>query len=108
MLLFLLRVIIMLTLIRLKAYLKIDYDDEDDDLIELLDSSVAVIASSTGVDVFRIINGGNTDLKALYILIQKKVCKRLYDEQSVSGSILAGLYLKLTTLYKKAVKDGEI
>ena len=98
----------MLTLIRLKAYLKIDYDDEDDDLKELLDSSVAVIASSTGVDVFRIINGANTDLKALYILIQKKVCKRLYDEQSVSGSILAGLYLKLTTLYKKAVKDGEI
>ena len=97
----------MLTLIRLKAYLKIDYDDEDDDLTELLDS-VAVIASSTGVDVFRIINGGNTDLKALYILIQKKVCKRLYDEQSVSGSILAGLYLKLTTLYKKAIKDGEI
>ena len=93
---------------RLKAYLKIDYDDEDDDLTELLDSSVAVIASSTGVDVFRIINGGNTDLKALYILIQKKVCKRLYDEQSVSGSILAGLYLKLTTLYKMAIKDGEI
>ena len=54
----------MLTLMRLKAYLKIDYDDEDDDLTELLDSSVAVIASSTGVDVFRIINGGNTDLKA--------------------------------------------
>ena len=52
----------MLTLMRLKSYLKIDYDDEDDNLTELLDSSVAVIASSTGVDVFRIINGGNTEL----------------------------------------------
>ena len=98
----------MLTLIRLKAYLKIDYDDEDDDLNDLLASSVAVIADSTGVDVYRILNGSNADLQALYLLIQKKVCKRLYDEQSVSGSILAGLYLKLTTLYKKAIKDGEI
>lgn len=98
----------MLTLIRLKAYLKIDYDDEDDDLNDLLASSVAVIADSTGVDVYRILNGNNADLQALYLLIQKKVCKRLYDEQSVSGSILAGLYLKLTTSYRKAVKDGEV
>lgn len=98
----------MLTLIRLKAYLKIDYDDEDDDLNDLLASSVAVIADSTGVDVSRILNGNNTDLQALYLLIQKKVCKRLYDEQSVSGSILAGLYLKLATSYRRAVKDGEV
>lgn len=98
----------MLTLTRLKAYLKIDYDDEDDDLNDLLASSIAVIADSTGVDVYRILNGNNEDLQALYLLIQKKVCKRLYDEQSVSGSILAGLYLKLTTSYRKAVKDGEV
>lgn len=98
----------MLTLIRLKAYLKIDYDDEDDDLNELLDSSVAVIADSTGVDVYRILNGNNQNLQSLYLLIQKKVCKRLYDEQSVSGNILAGLYLKLATAYKRAVKNNEI
>lgn len=98
----------MLTLIRLKAYLKIDYDDEDDDLNDLLASSVAVIADSTGVDVYRILNGNNADLQALYLLIQKKVCKRLYDEQSVSGSILAGLYLKLATSYRKAVKNNEV
>ena len=98
----------MLTLARLKAYLKIDYDDEDDDLNDLLASSVAVIADSTGVDVYRILNGDNEDLQALYLLIQKKVCKRLYDEQSVSGSILAGLYLKLATSYRKAVKNNEV
>lgn len=98
----------MLTLARLKAYLKIDYDDEDDDLNDLLASSVAVIAYSTGADVYRILNGNNEDLKALYLLIQKKVCKRLYDEQSVSGSILAGLYSKLATSYRRAVKNNEV
>ena len=98
----------MLTLARLKAYLKIDYDDEDDDLNDLLASSVAVIADSTGVDVYRILNGNNENLQSLYLLIQKKVCKRLYDEQSVSGSILAGLYLKLATSYRKAVKNDEV
>lgn len=98
----------MLTLARLKAYLKIDYDDEDDDLNDLLASSVAVIADSTGVDINRILNGDNQNLQSLYLLIQKKVCKRLYDEQSVSGSILAGLYLKLATAYKRAVKNNEI
>lgn len=98
----------MLTLEQLKAYLKIDYDDEDSDLTDILNGSIILIEGATGIDSDKIKNCNNEKLKFLYIIIQKTVCKRLYDEQSTSGNVLAGRYLKLTTMYRRAIKNGEI
>lgn len=98
----------MLSLEQLKAYLKIDFDDEDADLIDILIGSNILIETATGVECDKIKNCTNEKLKFLYIIVQKTVCKSLYDEQSTSGSILAGRYLKLTTMYRRAVKNGEI
>lgn len=98
----------MLTLEQLRNYLKIDYYDEDYDLIDIINGSTILIEAATGVDVDKVQNCSNEKLKFLYTIVQKTVCKRLYDEQSTSGNILASRYLKLTTLYRRAIKDGEI
>ena len=97
----------MLTLENAKSYLKIDFDDMDQDILDLIEESKAVIYSSTGVLSEEVEKCDNESLKRLYNITLKIVLKNLFDEKEINGARLRAFYLKLKPLYRRYV-DGKL
>lgn len=97
----------MLTLESAKSYLKIDFDDMDQDITSLIEEAKAVIFASTGILAKEIEKSNNDTLKNLYNITLKIVLKNLFDEKEINGARLRGFYLKLKPLYSRYV-NGKL
>ena len=97
----------MLTLESAKSYLKIDFDDMDQDIIDLITEAEAVVFASTGILAEEVDKSNNDTLKNLYNITLKIVLKNLFDEKEINGARLRAFYLKLKPLYSRYV-NGKL
>lgn len=97
----------MLTLESAKSYLKIDFDDMDQDIANLIEEAEAVVFASTGILAEEVDKSNNDTLKNLYNITLKIVLKNLFDEKEINGSRLRAFYLKLKPLYSRYV-NGKL
>ena len=97
----------MLTLESAKSYLKIDFDDIDQDITNLIEEAEAVVFASTGILAEEVDKSNNDTLKNLYNITVKIVLKNLFDEKEINGARLRAFYLKLKPLYSRYV-NGKL
>lgn len=97
----------MLTLESAKSYLKIDFDDMDKDIANLIEEAEAVVFASTGILAEEVEESNNDTLKNLYNITLKIVLKNLFDEKEINGARLRAFYLKLKPLYSRYV-NGKL
>ena len=97
----------MLTLESAKSYLKIDFDDMDEDITNLIMEAEAVVFASTGILAEEVDKSNNDTLKNLYNITVKIVLKNLFDEKEINGARLRAFYLKLKPLYSRYV-NGKL
>ena len=97
----------MLTLESAKSYLKIDFDDMDQDIADLIMEAEAVVFASTGILAEEVEESNNDTLKNLYNITLKIVLKNLFDEKEINGARLRAFYLKLKPLYSRYV-NGKL
>ena len=97
----------MLTLESAKSYLKIDFDDMDEDIANLIMESEAIVFASTGILAEEVDRSNNDTLKNLYNITVKIVLKNLFDEKEINGARLRAFYLKLKPLYSRYV-NGKL
>ena len=97
----------MLTLESAKSYLKIDFDDMDQDIANLIEEAEAVIFASTGILAEEVDKSNNDTLKNLYNITLKIVLKNLFDEKEINGARLRAFYLKLKPMYSRYV-NGKL
>ena len=97
----------MLTLESAKSYLKIDFDDMDKDIANLIKEAEAVVFASTGILAEEVEKSNNDTLKNLYNITVKIVLKNLFDEKEINGARLRAFYLKLKPLYSRYV-NGKL
>ena len=97
----------MLTLESAKSYLKIDFDDMDQDIVNLIKEAEAVVFASTGILAKEVEKSNNDTLKNLYNITLKIVLKNLFDEKEINGARLRAFYLKLKPLYSRYV-NGKL
>ena len=97
----------MLTLESAKSYLKIDFDDMDQDITNLIEEAEAVVFASTGILAEEVDKSNNDTLKNLYNITLKIVLKNLFDEKEINGARLRAFYLKLKPLYSRYV-NGKL
>ena len=97
----------MLTLESAKSYLKIDFDDMDQDIANLIEEAEAVVFASTGILAEEVDKSNNDTLKNLYNITVKIVLKNLFDEKEINGARLRAFYLKLKHLYSRYV-NGKL
>ena len=97
----------MLTLESAKSYLKIDFDDMDQDIANLIEEAEAVVFASTGISAEEVEKSNNDTLKNLYNITVKIVLKNLFDEKEINGARLRAFYLKLKPLYSRYV-NGKL
>ena len=97
----------MLTLESAKSYLKIDFDDMDQDIANLIEEAEAVVFASTGILAEEVDKSNNDTLKNLYNITVKIVLKNLFDEKEINVARLRSFYLKLKPLYSRYV-NGKL
>ena len=97
----------MLTLESAKSYLKIDFDDMDQDIANLIEEAEAVVFASTGILAEEVYKSNNDTLKNLYNITVKIVLKNLFDEKEINGARLRAFYLKLKPLYSRYI-NGKL
>ena len=97
----------MLTLESAKSYLKIDFDDMDQDIANLIEEAEAVVFASTGILAEEVDISNNDTLKNLYNITLKIVLKNLFDEKEINAARLRAFYLKLKPLYSRYV-NGKL
>ena len=97
----------MLTLESAKSYLKVDFDDMDQDIANLIEEAEAVVFASTGILAEEVDKSNNDTLKNLYNITVKIVLKNLFDEKEINGVRLRAFYLKLKPLYSRYV-NGKL
>ena len=97
----------MLTLESAKSYLKVDFDDMDHDIADLIMEAEAVVFASTGILAEEVERSNNDTLKNLYNITVKIVLKNLFDEKEINGARLRAFYLKLKPLYSRYV-NGKL
>ena len=97
----------MLTLESAKSYLKIDFDDMDQDITNLIEEAEAVVFASTGILAEEVDKSNNDTLKNLYNITLKIVLKNLFDEKEINGARLRAFYLKLKPLYSRYI-NGKL
>ena len=97
----------MLTLESAKSYLKIDFNDMDQDITDLIEEAEAIVFASTGILAEKVEESNNDTLKNLYNITVKIVLKNLFDEKEINGPRLRAFYLKLKPLYSRYV-NGKL
>ena len=97
----------MLTLESAKSYLKIDFDDMDQDIASLIEEAEAKIYTKTEKLAEEVDKSNNDTLKNLYNITVKIVLKNLFDEKEINGARLRAFYLKLKPLYSRYV-NGKL
>ena len=97
----------MLTLESAKSYLKIDLDDMNQDIANLIEEAEAIVIASTGILAEKVEESNNDTLKNLYNITVKIVLKNLFDEKEINGARLRAFYLKLKPLYSRYV-NGKL
>ena len=97
----------MLTLESAKSYFKVDFDDMDQDIANLIEEAEAVVFASTGILAEEVDKSNNDTLKNLYNITVKIVLKNLFDEKEINGARLRAFYLKLKPLYSRYV-NGKL
>ena len=97
----------MLTLESAKSYLKVDFDDMDEDIANLIMEAEAIVFASTGILAEKVEESNNDTLKNLYNITLKIVLKNLFDEKEINGARLRAFYLKLKPLYSRYV-NGKL
>ena len=97
----------MLTLESAKSYLKVDFDDMDQDIANLIVEAEAVVFASTGILAEEVDKSNNDTLKNLYNITLKIVLKNLFDEKEINGARLRAFYSKITPLYSRYV-NGKL
>lgn len=89
----------MITLKEAKEWLRIFEDDEDNLINSLINSSIAIIKSATGVSGGYINTCSEGEIKSLYKLIQKILITDLYYEKDKENKALLSLYIQLEATY---------
>ena len=97
----------MLTLESAKSYLKVDFNDMDQEITNLIEEAEAVVFASTGILAEEVDKSNNDTLKNLYNITVKIVLKNLFDEKEINGARLRAFYLKLKPLYSRYV-NGKL
>ena len=97
----------MLTLESAKSYLKIDFDDMDQEIANLIMEAEAIVFASTGILAEEVDKSKNDTLRNLYNITLKIVLKNLFDEKEINGARLRAFYLKLKPLYSRYV-NGKL
>ena len=97
----------MLTLESAKSYLKIDFDDMDQDIIDLIMEAEAVVFASTGILAEEVDKSNNDTLKNLQKITVIIGLKKRFDKKEISGARLRAFYLKLKPLYSRYV-NGKL
>lgn len=96
----------MVDLNKAKSYLLVDFDDRDDDIVDMIEESKAIIYTSTGAVAEEVEACSDDTLKRLYDITLKIVLKNLWDEKEINGARLKAFYLKLKPLYRKVINNG--
>lgn len=96
----------MLTIIEIKQYLNIDYDDIDYQIQEYINESVMIIETSTGADLDIIKKINDIKLNQLYKTVQKLVIREEFEEKTADSKALTAKYNKLKAYYRKVVKEN--
>ena len=97
----------MLTLESAKSYLKVDFNDMDQEIANLIEEAEAVVFASTGILAEEVDKSNNDTLTNLYNITLKLVLKNLFDEKEINGARLRAFYLKLKPLYSRYV-NGKL
>ena len=97
----------MLTLESAKSYLKIDFDDMDQDIANLIMEAEAVVFASTGILAEEVDKSNNDTLKNLYNITLKIVLKNLFFLLLINGARLRDFYFILKPLYSRYV-NGKL
>lgn len=90
----------MITLTEIKEWLRIFNDDEDVIIQSLVDGSVSIIRSATGIPKTYIESTLDTDLKNLYLMVQRILITDLYNERDTENKALTSYYTQLELAYK--------
>ncbi len=90
----------MITLTEIKEWLRIFNDDEDVLIQSLVDSSVSIIRSATGISKIFIESTLDTDIKNLYLMVQRILITNLYNERDTENKALTSYYIQLELAYK--------
>lgn len=90
----------MITIEELKLWLKIDFEDEDNTLTGLINSSKAIIKSATGVPSEFMVTTDSQELKDLYLMVQRVIINDLYNMRDTENKSLISLYTQLEATYK--------
>ncbi|MDU3353601.1 MAG: head-tail connector protein [Clostridium sp.] len=95
--------VIILTLEEVKGYLRIDYEDDDDLLYELLEISEEYISSCVGT-------GYKSDKKAVKLadLLQKKLIHDMYEKKGTEISNNTKKDTIVTTILDKLSNYSEV
>ena len=94
----------MISLLEIKSYLNVDYDDKDWQLESLIEESESTIFVSTGVDIEKVKNLADNILTSLYKTVQKMLIREEYEEKSSDSKALIAKYTKLELYYKAVNK----
>lgn len=88
-----------LTVEELKKWLKIDYPDDDNEVIALISSSSAMITKATGC-TFDIVSKFGEDAIEIYKLTQIRISNNLYDgNEEIEDSFVLSMYISLECYY---------
>lgn len=100
----------MITLSEVKLWLKIDFEDDDETLTGLINSSKAIIKSATGVpgDFIKTTDSQEMkdlyqELKDLYLMVQRVIINDLYNMRDTENKSLISLYTQLEVTYKGVI-----
>lgn len=97
----------MLTLEELKAWLRIDFNDDDNELSSLLSISYATIEAATGITKDYVESHQSTTLSELYKMTQIILITDLYNNETSENKALTSFYLQLEAEYRKCKKNDE-
>lgn len=104
--------IAIITLEEAKEWLRIDYEEDNNLITSLMDTSKAMIKSATGVpDCFQsnenIISDDLNNIDSLYTMAQRIIITDLYNEKETENRALTSLYIQLELEYRRCLRNAQ-
>ena len=104
--------IAIITLEEAKEWLRIDYEEDNNLITSLIDTSKAMIKSATGVpDSFQSNENITADdlnsIDRLYTMTQRIIITDLYNEKESENRALTSLYTQLELEYRRCLKNAQ-
>ena len=89
----------MITLDEMKQWLRMDIDDDDELILNLIQTSESPIEIATGVTKEFVSNCEDKTLNNLYKMAQRIIVTDLYNEKSIENKALTSFYIQIEARY---------